>query len=542
MKIINWILFAAFTLMAMALNSCNKDITPEGQESVDTISVSVDGIMGEYIQGNDTRAGLVSTTRVSWRAGDKVYVYDGADYLGELTVSLKDGRDYYAVLNGENIAAPQSGTTKLTLIYSNAFVSNPAISGGKVAVDLSVQEGDTKPDDIPFVAFGALDYTSGSPEISGQVADFSLATSLMRLNCTGLKASEAITGAKLTGMSNECVLNITKDGAVVGQGNMGDINVSFTGVSAGAKGAQTLYAALAKNGTEADQTLKVIQTRTRAYGFGSRTRDAGKAFNAICQLTSVLPVGALPGEFTVDKSGKKVYFSKGNLQATYNSSIENYSWAFAENQYDYVGNAPGNTTIDDSKAIEKQQQDGAKVDLFGWTAKHMYQVGSPKYYGINISTNSGDYGLPGDSEVDWGSSIDDKGTWRTLSKGEWDYLLNKRTVNGGTNIGKTYSANITYGGEIGLVIYPDDYSGDPISGEVTELPEGIVFLPAAGFRNAERVNGAGELGYYWTSTPLTSGNLAHCVLFSKISSSVNLDNPLDRYYGRSVRLVTDITE
>ena len=402
MKKINLIIIATFSLMAMALVSCNKDINLQEieQESAGTIIITVNGIIGEYAQGNETKAGLVSTTRVSWSAGDRVYVYDGATCLGELTVSLKDGKDYYAVLTGERITEPQTGTTKLTLVYSNASAS--AISNGKVTVDISEQSGNTTPDSIPFVAFGTLDYTSGTSEISGQIANFSLATSLMRLNCTGLKASEAISVAKLTGMSNECVLNITKDGVTIGQGNMGDINISFTSVSANANGTQTLYAAVAKNGAAAEQKLEVIQTRTRGYSFGSKTRDAGKAFNAICQLVSVAPVGALPCEFTVDASGKKVYFSKGNLQATYISSIDNYSWAFAENQYDYVGNAAGNTTIDDPSGTEKNQQDGAKVDLFGWTARQIYPEGSPKYYGINISTNSGDYGLSGDNEADWG--------------------------------------------------------------------------------------------------------------------------------------------
>ena len=259
MKKINWILVATFSLLAMAFVSCNKDITLQEieQESAGTISVSVDGIMGEYAQGNETKAGLVSTTRVSWSAGDKVYVYDGASCLGELTVSLKDGKDYYAVLTGDDINAPQTGTTKLTLVYSNATVSE--ISDGKVSVDISAQEGNTSPKDIPFVAIATLDYTSGTPEISGQIADFSLATSLMRLNCSGLAANAAITGATLTGMSNECVLNVTKDGATIGQGNMDDISVSFTGVSTNDKGAQTLYAAVAKNGEAIDQSLLIYQ-------------------------------------------------------------------------------------------------------------------------------------------------------------------------------------------------------------------------------------------------------------------------------------------
>ena len=39
------------------------------------------------------------------------------------------------------------------------------------------------------------------------------------------------------------------------------------------------------------------------------------------------------GEFTVAPGGRKVYFSRGNLQ--YQASTN--TWRFAENQWDYVG-------------------------------------------------------------------------------------------------------------------------------------------------------------------------------------------------------------
>ena len=76
---------------------------------------------------------------------------------------------------------------------------------------------------------------------------------------------------------------------------------------------------------------------------------------------------AIPGVFTVaGPNGQsdtedvvKVVFSKGNLQAHYNGS--GYNWTFASNQYEYIGNNKGNTTIDG-------QTNGAIVDLFVWTA------------------------------------------------------------------------------------------------------------------------------------------------------------------------------
>lgn len=502
MKKINWILVATFSLMAMALVSCNKDITLQEieQESAGTISVSVDGIMGEYAQGNETKAGLVSTTRVSWSAGDKVYVYDGASCLGELTVSLKDGKDYYAVLTGESITAPQTGTTKLTLVYSNATISE--ISNGKVTVDIAAQAGSTTPANIPFVAFGTLDYTSGTPEISGQIADFSLATSLMRLNCSELEANAAITGAKLTGMGNECVLNITKDGVSIGEGTMGDINISFTGVSANANGAQTLYAAVAKNGTASDQTLAINQANVHTYSFGSKAREAGKAFNAICKMEEVL---YLPGVFTVADDGngnaRKVNFSRGNLY------YDGNAFKFETNQFDHHGYDSGNNVW----------------GTFGWSTPSTT-------YGMRVS---GDYSDYSGVFVDWGRAISPIGTWRTLSADEWDYLINHHVSVFGTCNSAT-----------GLFIAPDGFEGDApalseaISNWETAQAAGIVFLPSTGIR-ANIVYTYTTNGFYWSSNDHNSSS-ALTFEFNSDTPGIVVNYP--RNSGFCVRLVTDISD
>ncbi len=67
----------------------------------------------------------------------------------------------------------------------------------------------------------------------------------------------------------------------------------------------------------------------------SKTLTAGKIYNITRSAAPAgPPTGAINGQFSVSAT-KKVYFSKGNLQATYNTS---WSWAFATNQWDYIGN------------------------------------------------------------------------------------------------------------------------------------------------------------------------------------------------------------
>lgn len=252
------------------------------------------------------------------------------------------------------------------------------------------------------------------------------------------------------------------------------------------------------------------------YGNGTNyiAPPAGKTFTQ--------PI--LAGVFSVSAT-KKVHFSKGNLQATYNSSASTYTWGFAANQYDYIGNAAGNTTID-------SQTDGAVVDLFGWsTAKTTY--------GISTSTSDSDYS--GDF-VDWGKAIDDKGTWSTLSKDEWKYLFDTRQVNGGTKEGKSYqiaTINSDATSVDGMILYPDDYTSQTgatsyTSAEWTKMEQDdCVFLPVAGCRKGSSVEVSGR--GFWSSTASIRNDVYLLVFFA--APFVSDDS---RSICYSVRLVTEV--
>lgn len=253
------------------------------------------------------------------------------------------------------------------------------------------------------------------------------------------------------------------------------------------------------------------------YGNGTNhiAPPAGKTFTLL----------ALKGVFSVSAT-KKVRFSKGNLQATYNSSASAYTWGFAANQYDYIGNAAGNTTID-------SQTNGAVVDLFGWsTASTTY----------GISTSRDDKNYSGDF-VDWGKAIDDKGTWSTLSKDEWTYLINTREVNGGTKEGKSYqraTINSDATSVYGMILYPDNFTSQTSATSYTSIEwttmeeNGCVFLPAAGNRSIAEVGGGG--GGFWSSTALDKGD-SYLLIFKDSLLFVTDDL---RSLGYSVRLVTEV--
>ena len=248
-----------------------------------------------------------------------------------------------------------------------------------------------------------------------------------------------------------------------------------------------------------------------------------------------VPAGPLDKKFSVS-STDKVYFSHGNLQATYNGT--SWSWNFAANDYVFIGNAVGNTSVTNSNPWISEI---GTVDLFGFSS-------SSTYFGINSSTENSDYS--GDF-VDWGTlSIGSNAanTWRTLTREEWIYLFNTRA--------DSYNkyASATVAGTHGIVIVPDNWmvpdglifnpgqdyhfgwDYNLYTAEQWEVMKesGAMFLPTAGYRSGITVNSLGtyDYGYYRSSN--SESVYLH---FDKDNLTPNTAG--SARYGYSVRLVCD---
>ena len=254
--------------------------------------------------------------------------------------------------------------------------------------------------------------------------------------------------------------------------------------------------------------------------------------------------GALIGQFSVSNT-KKVYFSKGNLQATTTDMGTNWTWAFAANQWDYIGNAAANNAITGNKTVS---EDGT-VDLFGWST-------SKTYLGIHNSRDNEDYS---GNFVDWGSHAgvtEGIGSgWCTLSRDEWLYLF----------YGRSDAANkygfATVNDRHGIIILPDafvdpnkndgsnafvgstiDWDANLYSAENWALMEknGAVFLPAAGYRDEADVDDVGDRGYYWSSSAKDDEEEAYSYYVYFSSDDLIVDDNTSCYNGHSVRLVRPV--
>ena len=151
----------------------------------------------------------------------------------------------------------------------------------------------------------------------------------------------------------------------------------------------------------------------------SNTTLAGGHIVPVSLTMNQVP-GVLSGLFSVSAT-EKVRFSKGNLQAkieTYASDVATASeWKFADNQYDYIGNAAGNTSFATK----------SWVDLFSWVGTSA----DKDTYGLitftkNSKANHGDQTTDA-LKTDWGTAaVSNIGSgWRTLTKDEWNYYRQK---------------------------------------------------------------------------------------------------------------------
>ena len=204
-------------------------------------------------------------------------------------------------------------------------------------------------------------------------------------------------------------------------------------------------------------------------------------------------------EFSVS-STKTVHFSPGNLQYKAGEG-----WRFAERQYDAIGS--WNTSD--------------WVDLFGWGT-----WGSGKNP-LNESEDWEDYQWSTDFE----GTLDGYNDWFTLSKEEWQYILDHST-NGWS----------TVAGFGGFVIRPDGNTtavASSYSAQEWAVEEalGSVFLPAAGEHVGSNFlfNYDDPYGYYWSSTP--SSTEGHAWFLSADGSLTSMDDWWECYEGFSVRLV-----
>lgn len=292
---------------------------------------------------------------------------------------------------------------------------------------------------------------------------------------------------------------------------------------------------------------------------------------------------------------KKVYFSPGNLQ--YQGSTA--TWRFAENQFDYVGDAAigtvyvGNVKSDNASIAQNYT---GWIDLFGWGTNGK-NYGAVAHQPWSTSTVASQYGPPSQNTLsddsDWGANTILDGTtpvspntYRALANQEWRYLLREggtgRSSGGATlaNIAvnsrtfkvtfKAQAPNDSYAVSFtieqpapkmtGLIIFPDDFdyanvfNGNPPN---TQIPTnltypnwetleslGCVFLPPTGARQGTVVTMAESgLTHHGIYRQRSSTNVWYTIPTGWSASNqaylTGAHGSVVKHVGAAVRLVKD---
>jgi hypothetical protein len=547
----------AFAMMMPAMlltTACSSEDELANNKNIDNTETAINKGYELPVTVNVTRQGdsdmratyNESTRKLEFSAGDKLFVegsHEKADrFAGTLT--WQSGGTFSGTIYTES---PYEGTID-DLLNGNYATLLPAGYESYDYLEIMYEGYEARLGENAYNSF-ATSKKLGVEQLSFEHGEYTSGTGFE------LEPQKAILNFTITGLtSNTKVTATLSDDEVWTPDIEGEVTTDGSG--------NATFAIGLDDSSDLNEYSLSVAGNAITLVSSSKVLAAGKIYN----ITRNAIPGALVGKFSVSDT-KKVYFSKGNLQYTKSTGI----WSFMDHQYSTV-----ETT---SQAIGTDYASQDVVSLFGWGTSG-WNNGNTYYQPYNTSKISSSYGygygpknettytydLTGTyANADWGlynaisNGGNTAGTWRTLTKDEWTYLLTTRTastVNGTADA--RYAKAYLFGTTHGVIIFPDIYTHPagvtaPTGINATNSTSwngnqynatdwakmeaaGCVFLPAAGRRDGTNIFNVNAYVRYWTST-YNSKSLAH-----NVGIADNSMNPADynqKDFGFSVRLVRD---
>lgn len=447
-----------------------------------------------------------------WGAKTNTYVYKEGTYY------------YYGSLSGSTFTNTQlkSGSTAITYVVNKEQTTEP-IKGGTVEASISTALTAAKSGNYPYIYIAirgeySVNAQAGLAQYDntfGSGNDNSYMSQAIHCTQTEKIAIPSTTSSfRVNGPIKYCLRGL----------NHGPKSLVMTSYAAGSYSSCTPYPTdtlfYAPNGQSYLDIELTNMSATRGVtkdGVMYLTNFSVQSSASITPIATMekptggsevsAPTGALPYKF-YGPGGKHIFISKGNLQ--YQASTS--TWRFAENQHDYIGNNPGNTT----SWANRSTQSGW-IDLFCYGTSGLngiepwdfkYGPHMPSFPDAAIMSTNADWGANAIS-----NGGNKAGMWRTPSAEEMEYW----TANG-------HIVNVTGIGYLTAVTpidyqHPDDipFITSSVEGTVLTLVQynrlcslGVLFLPMPGIATAdEGVNSVyvGQHGEYWASTLNSSGEI-----------------------------------
>ena len=580
-------------IMALALvlgmSQCKKQETPtttgNNTEGTVHITVKVDGKDGKDENG-DKHAIAPEHGLFAFTDNDKIYVGHGGKYVGMLTFNgacfegditpvtgANDNLHFYFLGGMTPATTPEEGTTE------------------NFTISIADQSGN-----LPVLSYGAS---------TTKFTDFNTTYSVTLKNkCALVKLSlenpttETVTLSDVPTVATVNFADPTNAIAATDLTVLNDITLRYD-----ANWNENLRWVILLPGTDladvvtvADGVESVMANNTYITSGLTLNNPAAVPDPPAAAYAVKTSDGTLT-QFSVS-ANKKVYFSRGNLVASFSTNSFADGWSFHNTQFDEIdgpfdvnglgqiqnyhqySNTNSNNPVNENGLIFSSGKSSG--DRFTWGYFDQIKLTTSDY--LNVNEN-----LTKTAAVakDWGcvftESSPEGGNWRTLSADEWIYLFNgPSNVRGNKRFLRVFLRNyIEESGEsyLGVFVFPDNYSGSDLSGSYSfnsvtgnpaiiqnsnsnpdvqkMLDAGAVFLPCVGYRYKERyydylcynINTyiGGGIGYYWSSS-CTANNpykakALHIVVLGFANATytaprVAIEN-LERQYGYCVRLVWD---
>ena len=482
MKKVMFIMAAALLMMTQ----CKKENETPTDPAEGTVKMTVTAGPGRTDISTETGA-------ITWSAGDKLYVSKNGSWLGCLTL-VGNGGSAQGTFTG-SIAGIGDGTTPCHFFYlGKGNIATTPTGTAAVSISFATQDG-TLAGAMKFHAgYGSTDVTVTEGEATGYV-EMKTKIAIAHINFT-TDGTTAYTGAVTmggTGISN--TLSVSPDGSFSGSGTDGITIGGTTGER---------YVTLIPTGTTDVLSVAFTGDATGGMTFANGI-DANKFYGMKDAIAVTLEAAFAP-KFSVGEN-TTVEFSPGNLY------WDGGAFRFEANQWSF-----------------ESSWNASHVSHFFWSATESVAY-AQEYSDESASTSDVFFTNSSSFQVDGETA----GTWRTLSKDEWRYLLIARSIDA-TKL-RAWK-ELDSGEHKGLVILPDGTDAsvmESITSTSHLATYGAVFLPAAGYRYSTDMDDVGSDGYCWSGTPTEDRvDLAYHMYFHLGTAYTGYDF---RDYGYAVRLV-----
>jgi len=444
------------------------------------------------IAGNATRTTInAATGKIAWEPGDEITITDQSSVSVRYVVSKIDATSGKARFTKKSGETGIIGDGPYTALYGTDPATAQTYSADAPALPMSAVSSTTE---LTFTV------TCGLLEVELTAADGETTKDIRKVEIMGTPAGGAATIYTLDCSEAQSISSAKK---------------FYMALPVGSYSMMKLTNSTGHISYKTAQSAMTISTNTI-----QPTSVDGIEFNDM-----------LPGKFSV-ASGKQVQFSKGNLRYT----LANTTWSFFNNQYD-------------RGAASYFEGHHKEISLHCWGYSSTQSIVPNGSYTNNVSLKDGTLS----QTEDWGCTIGDGNTWRTLTVGEWQYLINM--ITNATREG-LYSYGVTVVGvENCVVLYPDVWTGEKATADnrttiyanasdwaVAEA-SGAVCLSNAYTRGGSTITvGTGDWSScYWTSSCASGSDGRVWPRFVTLNSNAAVNTSADYpSHGFCVRLITDV--